>query len=159
MRAEPFNDSLSGLRDYWLRPGVAHPQASRAQWLRVLVIFLLGLFCGAAIASAAAEPCVRVKVRPTVMLPMGKYTIDVEVRVLRHDDHRRLLIEWTRDGVHDGSSTRELAGASAPFLHTLGPMRDKPGAEYEFMATVYDQAGKTVGRDHARILAPSRDDE
>jgi hypothetical protein len=148
-----FTDSYSGLRDYWFRPGVAHPR--RSQWLRVLLIFLLGMLCGAAIASAA-EPCVRVKVRPTVMLV--KQDIDTQVRVYRHADHRELLISWTYEGEPGGSSTRQLDGDTAAFLHTLW-LRDQRPGNYEFTAIVRGAGGRVLGSDHIRILAPSRDDE
>lgn len=155
MRAESFTRHEDGLRDYALRP-----DGSRQwRWIVVAVVFALGFVCGAATASAA-ESCVQLKVRPAVMFanPWAKYDVTAEIRVRRHDDHRRLFIEWTRDGLHDGSSgPRELDGARAPFLHTLGPLRDKPGAQYEFIATVYNQMGKVVGHDRARILAPSQE--
>lgn len=158
MRAEAFSRTVDDLRDYWMRE--IPFGARRPRWWLVLLLCSISFFCGAAIASAAEVPCVRVKVQPTVMLRMGRYDIHAEMRVLRHDDHRRLFIEWTRDGMHDGSSgPRELAGAAAPFLHTLGPLRDKPGAQYEFIATVYNGMGKVVGRDRARILTPSQEFE
>lgn len=159
MRVEAFTDPVTGLRDWMLLPDANTPRAARPRWILVFLIFVVGFLFGAATASAA-EPCVGLKVRPSVMMasPWAKYDITAEIRVRRHADHRQLLIEWSRDGVHDGSSgPRQLEGAGAPFLHTLGPLRDKPGGHYEFIATVYNQMGKVVGRDRARILTPSHE--
>jgi hypothetical protein len=78
--------------------------------------------------------------RPTFMLRRGD--IRIEVRVLRHADNRRLAIAWTSDVGIDGQD--------GPVLHVL-TLPSQPAANYLFVATVIDRAGKPRGRAQAQI--------
>lgn len=148
MRAEPYTDQ-DGLRDYRLPPD--SPPAPRwpGRALLILIGFVIGLFCGAQLAHAA-EPCVRLHVRPLVMI--GWSDLDVQMRVTRHADHRHLRLDWRSDRGSAGASERQLEG-EASAVHYQHWLRTQPPANYDVEATVHDDRGRIAGRDRARILA------
>lgn len=121
----------------------------KARW--TFLGFLLGFLCASVMVSAA-DRCVRLSVRPRVMIV--NQDVDVQVRVWRHTDHRRLGIAWTVDGLPGGSSTRDLNGETAAFLHTLW-LRDQPPGDYEFVVVVKDTFDRIVGSDRLSILGPT----
>jgi hypothetical protein len=86
--------------------------------------------------------------RPTFMLRRGD--IRIEVRVLRHADNRRLAIAWTSDVGSAGATQRQIDGQDGPVLHVL-TLPSQPAANYLFVATVIDRAGKPRGRAQAQI--------
>lgn len=140
----------SGLRDYRAAVAISTTPAPRWPWL-VLLAFLLGLLCGARAASAA-EPCVRLQVRPRILLFRGD--VDVQARVARHVDHRRLLVAWDSDQGAAGSRLFSLEGDHDRVLFQWWN-RDQPPAHYAFEARVYDDHGKQVGFDRAEIQTAS----
>ena len=147
VRAEPVTD-VNGLRDWRLQPPPEGSHLGRV--LVILAAFLLGFFCGTA---TAAERCVRLTVRPSVMIQRND--IDVQTRVCRDPAHRRLRIEWDSDRGWAGSSDTQLAGAAAPVAYQFW-LHDYPPATYDFTASTFNGLGQVVASDRARILAPDR---
>lgn len=119
---------------------------TRRVMIIVALAYLLGLWTGRAFA---AEKCVSLKVRPTIMLLRSD--VDVQIRVSRHDHHRLLFIEWESDIGYAGSRAIGLEGADAPVLFQWYE-RQYPPANYQFVARVFDEMAREVGRAGAQIV-------
>jgi hypothetical protein len=146
----PHDQHGAGLRDYYRRP----PTGTRAPsvlWFVVLVAFFLGFMLGTTAHASAADSCIRLQVRPQMMLQRGD--IRIEARIPRHVDHRAYALSWTSDVGTEGGTRRQLEGEESSVLQTHW-LKDYPPAHYLFTSAVYDQAGKIVGRDQAEILTP-----
>ena len=140
------DDPLAGVRGF---RSARRRAPSTAFWL-ALVAFLLGTLFGARLHG---ESCLRLQVRPQVMLPLTRSDIRVELRIPRHAHHRQYAIAWTSDTGSVGSTVRDLDGEASAVLHPL-LLRDQPAGHYLFVAGVYDTAGKLVGRETAEIRTP-----
>lgn len=104
-----------------------------------------------ALAAAPAPRPVSLIVRPAFMIARGD--IRVEVRVPRDADNRQLTIAWDSDGGSVGNTARALEGEDAAVLHTLNLPSQIP-ANYRFVATLFNRAGKVRDRAEARIRVP-----
>ena len=148
-------------------------QRHGSRWLLLaLLCFVLAFLLGFASGSAHAAPgtprletegvderdCVQLHVRPGVMWPLSSSDIHIEAKVARHAHHRRFAIAWDGGAAGSGSSVQSLNGDDEPFLH-VRTIKDAPAARWQFVAEVYDDHGRVVGRDIAEIrmpLAPER---
>ncbi|HXO85219.1 MAG TPA: hypothetical protein VN803_06815 [Gemmatimonadales bacterium] len=143
--AYPHDHERAGLRDYLPSP------RRRRRWPRLIAIAMAGAaIAAAAVTLAAAEP-VALQVRPRVMLQRGD--IRIEARVPRDVRNQILAIAWSSDVGSAGVTQRPLEGEDAPVLHVL-ELRSQPAANYRFVATVYDRAGKIRGRTEATVQIP-----
>lgn len=149
MTAVPYTDE-KGLRDYRESAASAGDRRAVAWWLLILA-FVLGFLFG---SVTRAESCVRLIVRPRVMLEPT--TIRIEARVAKHADHRAYRLDWDSDTGSTGSSTRPLSGDAGAELLTL-QLPDQPPGHYEFLARIFDQAGHVTGSDRAFVDAPSHE--
>jgi hypothetical protein len=157
------------LRDY-RTTGPHSPHRGLAFWL-ALAMFLLGALFGASLdaqdggevpnhhrrsigtsvpkpVGTGSEPCLRLQVRPTVMLPLTRSDIQVELRIPRHAHHRKFAIAWTSDTGSEGSTVHDLEGEASAVLQPL-LLRDQPAGHYQFGAAVYDHVGQIVDRETA----------
>ena len=100
--------------------------------------------------------CVQLHVRPGVMWPLSTSDIRIEVDIARHRHHRQLVITWDGGSSGGGSSVQSLDGEGEPFLH-VRTIKDAPAAPWQFVAEVYDDHGRVVGRDTAEIRMPEGD--
>lgn len=153
MSLQPYARPTDGLRDYYQQP-IPDPPHGVSTLALMALAFLMGICAGAALM--AAEPCVKMTVRPLVLLPMTRADIRVELRIARHDDHRWYALSWTSDEGSTGSSQRQLEGAESPVTQTHW-LKSQPAANYFFATAVYDRAGKIVGRDRGEIHMPLSD--
>ncbi len=131
-----------------------------------VLAFLLGFASGNAYAAQDKPPfktaavderkCVQLHVRPGVMWPLSTSDIRIEVDIARHRHHRQLVITWDGGSSGGGSSVQSLDGEGEPFLH-VRTIKDAPAAPWQFVAEVYDDHGRVVGRDTAEIRMPEGD--
>jgi hypothetical protein len=110
------------------------------------LIYLLGLVTGHALA---ADRCVRLQVRPQVLLVRGD--VDVEVHVGRHGDHRWLQIVWESDTGPSGGREIPLEGEAARPLFQWRERR-WPAANYIFQATVLNAAHEVIARSDRQMI-------
>jgi hypothetical protein len=141
----PFTNA-AGLRDY--RPSVRVAAPPRRYALIVLA-FLLGLALGAQLH--AAEPCVRLQLRPQVLL--RRSDVDVQARVAPHADHRALVVSWDSDAGAGGSRTFDLEGDHDRVLFQWFN-HEQPAGHYVFEARVFDAGGRqlAVARQQIRSI-------
>jgi hypothetical protein len=116
-----------------------------AFWIALLLalMYALGFWTG---TVYAAERCVAIKVRPTIMLTRGD--VDVQVRVQRHDHHRGLSVVWDSEDGYSGSRWFDLEGAQDRVLFQWWN-KSQPPAHYIYAARVFDAQGREL--DQARI--------
>jgi hypothetical protein len=124
------------------------PRGRRRRWPWLVVIALvLGLLLW--IATLEAADCVRLQVRPQLLLRSGH--VDVEAHVARHADHRALVIVWNSDVGAAGSRSFELEGSDRDAALVWWQNRDQPAGHYVFDARVTDAGGRTLGSSRAEI--------
>jgi hypothetical protein len=119
------------------------------------IIGMRGAKSGAKSEAAVQKSQLTLLVRPQLMLQRGD--IRLEARVPRHADNRRLAIAWTSDVGSAGATQRQIDGEDGPVLHVL-MLSSQPPANYLFVATVIDRAGKACARAEASIHAPEESD-
>jgi len=147
----PYSDPDTGLRG-WREPVTpARRRRTRTAWLvyvlvLVFLAFLGGLLCG---AQLHASDCVRLQVRPQLLLRTGH--VDVEAHVARHADHRALVIIWNSDVGAAGSRSFDLEGTDRDAVLVWWQNRDQPAGHYVFDARVTDAGGRTLGSSRAEI--------
>lgn len=103
------------------------------------------------LGPAPPAPCVRLLVRPQVMLSKG--VITVEVHLADHPDHAVVMVTWTRDGIDDGRFFEE-----APDMVVARTLRDQPAGAYHFTAAVFDAQGLRRGIAEADIRTAEEPD-
>jgi hypothetical protein len=135
MVKHPCTDA-AGLRDYHPRVGIDRP---RRRYAWIVLAFLVGLALGAQLH--AAEPCVRLQLRPQVLLRRGD--VDVQARVAPHADHRVLRVSWDSDAGAGGSRTFDLEGDRSPVLFQRWN-QEQPAGHYVFEARVFDAGGRQI---------------
>ena len=143
------------------------------RWLLLALLcfvaaFLLGFASGSAYAAQDNPPfktevvnerkCVQLHVRPGVMWPLSSGDIRIEANIARHAHHRQLVISWDGGSAGGGSSMQSLDGEGEPVLH-VRTIKDAPAAPWQFVAEVYDDRGRLVGRDVAEIRMPEGDQQ
>lgn len=101
------------------------------------------------IGDVGAQSCVTVRVRPAAM--MRESDIDVQVRVARHADHRRLIVAWDSDAQAGGRRERTLAGDADKVLFQWWHLH-QPAGNYLFVAWVLDGRARVLGTDRVRVL-------
>lgn len=129
--------NAAGLRDYHPRVGVGAPPR-RYAW--IVLAFLLGLALGAQL-HATEPPCVRLQLRPQVLMRRGD--VDVQARVAPHADHRVLRVDWDSDAGAGGSRTFDLEGDRSPVLFQWWN-QEQPAGHYVFEARVFDAGGRQL---------------
>lgn len=152
MAMRPFAN-IDGLRDYYENGGELEPRR-QSRWISiafmVIAAFLLGLALGARLE--ASEQCIRLKVRPQLMLQRGD--INIQTRIQPHADHRAFAIAWNSDNGSEGSSgPTPLEGEHARSLFDLW-LHDQPAGNYTFIARVFDSTGHALGSDRQQIHQP-----
>ena len=120
----------------------------RSRAVGVVAILMLTM---ASAPMRATTRCVWLHVRPTVLLRRGD--IDVEARVARHADHRRLTIAWISDVGAEGRSDEMLDGDMARVVYQQW-LRDQPAGRYRFVAQVLNEHDRIVGQDEVWIIGP-----
>jgi len=151
----------NGLRGY--RPSVSgaigavdsrvRPWRTSRRRLTVWVVcwfvlaFVLGVWFG--LQLQAAGPCVRLEVRPQVLLSRGD--VDVQAHVARHTDHRALVVVWNSDTGAAGSRSFDLEGTDTDTVLFQWTNKDQPAGRYTFEARVSDAGGRALGSSHAEI--------
>jgi len=91
---------------------------------------------------------VRLQLRPRVLLNRGD--VDVQVRVPRHAENRRLTVAWDSDQAGAGSREFALEGDRAPVLFQWWN-QDQAPAHYVYEARVFDDRGRQIGDARADI--------
>lgn len=135
--------TVDGLRDYHAR--VTPPVNPRRLWIFVLGV-LLGLLLGAQLHAAE---CVRLQVRPQVLLRTSD--VDVEAHVARHRDHRALVVIWNSDTGGAGSRSFDLEGTDRDGVLFQWTNRDQVPGHYRYDARVTDAGGRPLGSSRAEI--------
>jgi hypothetical protein len=117
--------------------------------IRRLMAFVIVLGLLELGARLQAEPCIEsIALTPAaarIQQPLNRYEYGVRVRVRQHPEHRLLVLEWDGGESGAGSSRRDLEGRDAAITWTFH-VRDQLAGHYHYVATVYDDRGKPVGR-------------
>ena len=145
----PPDHELAGLRGYL---PILTTRRRRSPWW--WVVGVVGLLLGLSV-RAKAEACIEsielVPKAAAVQQLRGRYTYAVRVRVRQHPEHRLLVLTWDGGAVGGGQSRRALEGDDAAITWTFR-LRDQPAGRYVFVATVFDDRGRPVGRVRTETL-------